>query len=327
MAKHSYDNLKPTHDEFFRFLTESPAVRRDLVRVCFPDLAAVIDRGALTVVPGEFSDGKRADLLLSAVESRGAERDRDSEHLLYFLVEHKARPERMVAVQLLSYAAAILEQHRRSPRVRGASRRDHLPRLHIAVLYHGVAPWRVPERLSALQGYDGSGTTEPAVELRYKLIDLSRIALDRKRLSAEALAGFIVMRSVLRRLGESQLRLVRDVIFDSGLENHWTVRVLRYLFSHLHAETTQKALPLFRERQYTFEQEQIMYSITDYLIDQGLEKGIERGQRQAQVTIAKRMLAKGMDVQTVCETTELSEAEVRSIQQTGDAPKEEGPSR
>lgn len=192
-----------------------------------------------------------------------------------------------------------------------------------------------PERLSALQGFDGSGTAEPAVELTYKLVDLSRIALNRKRLSAEAMTGFIVLRSVLRRLGTDQLRLIRDLIFDSGLETHWAVRVLRYLFSYLHAETTQEALPLFREKQYNHQQEQIMYSITDYLIDQGLEKGLEKGrkeglsagQRQAQVNIAKRLLAKGMDVQTVCETTELSEAEVRSIQQTGDAPQEEGPSK
>ncbi len=325
MAKQTYDHLKPTHDEFFRFLTESPAVRRDLVGVCFPDLAPEL--GALTVMPGEFSGGKRADLLLSAVDSRGKADDKSSEHLLYFLLEHKARPERMVAVQLLSYAAAILEQHRGPARGRGASPRSPLPRLHIAVLYHGVTPWQVPERLSALQGYDGSGTTEPAVELTYKLIDLNQIPLDRQRLSAESMAGFIVMRSVLRRLGTEQLRLIRDLIFDSGLETHWAVRVLRYLFSYLHAETTQEALPLFRERQYTHQQEQIMYSITDYLIDQGLEKGLEKGQRQAQINIAKRMLAKGIDVQTVCETTELSEAEVRSIQQTGDAPQEWSPSR
>ena len=70
-----------------------------------------------------------------------------------------------------------------------------------------------------------------------------------------------------------------------------------------------------------------MYSITDYLIDQGLEKGLEKGQRQAQVNIAKRLLAKGIDVQTVCETTELSEAEVRSIQQTGSAPQQDSASR
>ena len=200
------------------------------------------------------------------------------------------------------------------------------------MLYHGVAKWQVPERLSALQGFGISDTPGPTVELAYRLVNLSEIALDRERLSAEALAGFIVMKSVLRRLGESQLRLVRDMIFDSGLENYWTVRVLRYLFSHLHAETTQKALPLFRERRYTHEQEQIMYSITDYLIDQGLEKGLEEGlekgrkeglsagQRQAQVNIAKRLLAKGIDVQTVCEATELPEAEVRSIQQTGNHP-------
>ena len=93
MEKRTHDHLKPTHDEFFRFLTESPAVRKDLgleaestwctaqvrqagrnfsrsenalVGVCFPDLAPEL--GALTVVPGEFSSGKRADLLLSAVD-------------------------------------------------------------------------------------------------------------------------------------------------------------------------------------------------------------------------------------------------------------------
>ncbi len=44
-------------------------------------------------------------------------------------------------------------------------------------------------------------TESPAVELAYRLINLSDIPLDRDRLSVEALAGFIVMKSVLRRLG------------------------------------------------------------------------------------------------------------------------------
>ena len=86
-------------------------------------------------------------------------------------------------------------------------------------------------------------------------------------------------------------------------------------------------VPILEESRYTDERGMRMYTAADYLIDQGLEKGLEKGQRQEKVNIAKRMLAKGIDVQTVCETTELSEAEVRSIQLTGDAPQEWSPSR
>ena len=89
-------------------------------------------------------------------------------------------------------------------------------------------------------------------------------------------------------------------------------------------------VPILEESRYTDERGMRMYTAADYLIDQGLEKGrkegLSAGQRQEKVNIAKRMLAKGIDVQTVCETTELSEGEVRSIQQTGDAPQEDGPS-
>ncbi len=82
-------------------------------------------------------------------------------------------------------------------------------------------------------------------------------------------------------------------------------------------------VPILEESRYTDKRGMRMYTAADYLIDQGLEKG----QRQAQVNIAKRLLAKGIDVQTVCETTELSEAEVHSIQLTGDAPQDDSPSK
>ena len=200
-----------------------------------------------------------------------------SEPLLYFLVEYKARPERMVA---------------------------------------------------ALQGYGGSGTTEPAVELVYRLVNLSEIPLDRERLSAEALAGFIVLRSVLRRLGTEQLRLIRDLLRNPRLNDSWVERAIRYFLSYTPKESYRKMVPILEESRYTDTRGMRMYTAADYLIDQGLEKGLEKGrkeglsagQRQAQVNIAKRLLEKGIDIQTVCETTELPEAEVRSIQQTGNHP-------
>ena len=195
------------------------------------------------------------------------------------------------------------------------------------MLYHGVAPWRVPERLSALQGYDGSGTPGPAVELTYRLVNLSEIPLDRERLSAEASAGFIVLRSVLRRLGTDQLRLIRDLLRNPRLDDSWVARAIRYFLSYTPEESYRKMVPILEESRYTDERGMRMYTAADYLIDQGLEKGLEKGQRQEKVNIAKRMLAKGIDVQTVCETTELSEAEVHSIQLTGDAPQEGSPSR
>lgn len=48
---------------------------------------------------------------------------------------------------------------------------------------------------------------------------------------------------------------------------------------------------------------------------EGMEKGIEKGMNQRSLEIARKMLAKGMDVATVMEITELAESQLLQLKE------------
>ena len=48
--------------------------------------------------------------------------------------------------------------------------------------------------------------------------------------------------------------------------------------------------------------------------EEGEKKGREEGERKKQKEVALQMLAKGLDISTICECTGLSEEEVRAMQ-------------
>ena len=48
---------------------------------------------------------------------------------------------------------------------------------------------------------------------------------------------------------------------------------------------------------------------------EGMEKGIEKGMNQRSLEIARKMLAKGMDVATVMEITGLSERQLKQLKE------------
>ncbi|GBL02719.1 hypothetical protein VH1709_contig00226-0001 [Vibrio harveyi] len=48
-------------------------------------------------------------------------------------------------------------------------------------------------------------------------------------------------------------------------------------------------------------------------LKQGLEQGLEQGQQEAKLTIAKKMLAAGLDKSLISETTGLSEKELLAL--------------
>mgnify|MGYP002676601912 CR=1 FL=1 len=48
---------------------------------------------------------------------------------------------------------------------------------------------------------------------------------------------------------------------------------------------------------------------------EGMEKGIEKGMNQRSLEIARKMLAKGMDVATVMEITGLAESQLKQLKE------------
>ena len=50
-------------------------------------------------------------------------------------------------------------------------------------------------------------------------------------------------------------------------------------------------------------------------IKQGIRQGKKQGKKEAQIEAAKRMLAKGIDIETIIECTELTKEEIEKIKE------------
>jgi len=131
------------HDKLFKEAFGSVPAMAALLRSVLPSsLAARLDLGTLSAVPGTFTDARLAasesDLLFSVeLEGRPA--------LVYVLVEHKSGTDRWVTFQVLRYVVRIWE------RVLAASPSPSaLPPVIPLVVHHGEVPWAGPTRLVEL---------------------------------------------------------------------------------------------------------------------------------------------------------------------------------
>lgn len=130
-------------------------------------------------------------------------------HFVYVLVEHKSYPDNRVALQLMHYMAGLWRQWNQLP----------LPVIHPVVLYHGTRRWTAPRELIGLHTFrpghrhspgpeDTTFNTEYPANLRYHLLDLNTIAPEhlKPRVRAQAYAGLIAFKYVMRRLAQPEIR-------------------------------------------------------------------------------------------------------------------------
>lgn len=297
--------MKP-HDDLFREMVSDPAAQRDMVRICLPDIAARTDLDTVTAVDATFTGGKQADLLLSMHDYRG------NEHLVYMLVEHKSYHDPLVAVQLYRYLGEIWQQQwiRVKPEARGP-----LPVIHPVVLYHGVAPWTAPLELTGLHRADehaaGFGTkTAPFItDLAYRLVDLQTIQPERLRVATRTLAFLITMRHVFHRLEQPTARRLIETLGTLPIGVTTRIRLFEYLLFNMPEENTGLLVTELEEQEYTMEGGVAIMTVAQELMRRGEVKGRE----EATHDVARRMLAIGIPVDQIIETTGLTAEQVAAL--------------
>ncbi|MCA9187593.1 MAG: Rpn family recombination-promoting nuclease/putative transposase [Pirellulaceae bacterium] len=133
------EQLPTPHNNLFHFAFTHVRNARGLIEWQFPaEVLRVFDLDTLQVEKESFIDAdlreKYSDVLLSArlVPSQrheGTGRERSRSGYVYILFEHKSEPDRLTALQLLSYIVRILERGVREGN-------DPCPVLPL-VVYHG----------------------------------------------------------------------------------------------------------------------------------------------------------------------------------------------
>jgi hypothetical protein len=273
------DVPRAVHDALFKIVFSDPALAAEELRAVLPPaLVASIDWSTMTPMPTSFVDAvlrqRTSDLVYHA-------RFLGSGEVLLWLVEHQSTEDWWMLERIIDTKREMWRHwHTLHPEAR------HLPAIVPVVVYNGQRPWRAPTDMHALYGLpdDLREALGPHVlSCSFVLDDLCATtdeALRSRRMDAYArLCLFALARAAaedfLDRLQawQAELRLVFRVVDRERINSF-----LLYTFKvHRHTDPTTG-----RKRIAAVvgpEQEDIVLSIADQLIQQGFDKGIEKERR------------------------------------------------
>ena len=277
--------LSNPHDRFFKAAFGRPVLAAAFLREQLPaEVAAVLDLdpAALTLLAETYVDpGLRAHLsdLVYAARLRDG-----SAAIVYVLLEHKSRPEPLVAFQLLRYAVRKWEQDLRA----GRPLAPILP----VVVYHGRRRWRVGQDMADLfAGPEALRVYWPA--FRYHLVDVSVSG-------AAELTGAPWLRAVLATLRHiagtdlaarlpELMRMLRAADAEPGLADLWE-SLVTYLLRAGSVEEGDVRAAL--EAGYGERGEAMMTTV----LDRWFERGLAEGERKGRAEGERRGLLTGIEV-------------------------------
>jgi predicted transposase YdaD len=283
------------HDALFKAVFGQPEHARGALRsVVPPAVAEALDWPTLAPCAGNFVDPvlrERYTDVLFSVTWRGA-----GEALVYVLFEHQSTSDPRMAFRLLRYLVRIWERW-----LTDHPRAEALPVIVPVVLYHGAEPWSAPLAFDAL--LDIPDAVRPAVaphllQLSYLVDDLSGASDEQLRERAmTALARLVAAcfkhartRADFLEILSGWAGVVREVVSaPHGLEA--LALVVRYILlvnDHVEPEKLQA----FLERVAGPEAKDAVMTAGERLIQQGEDRGIQKGIEQGERALLLRLLRK-----------------------------------
>ena len=224
---------------------------------------------------------------------------------MYALIEHQSTPDKLMAFRLLRYALAAMQRHLDAGH-------DTLPLVVPILFYHGkVSPW--PWARNWQQLFADPALAKALYSNDFPLVDLTvmpdnQIARHRRMAMLELLQKHIRHRD----LAELQVPLIA-LMTQGYLTEAQLNTLLRYM---LQAGTTEHPGALIRTlaAQSPRHKELMMTIAGKWLEEERPSKqGQQEGEQEATRSIAARMLARGLERQTVQELTGLSDEELAAL--------------
>lgn len=276
-------NISQPHDSFFRDSFSQRELAIALCRNYLPQRVAAAldpDPAAWELCDGNYVDDKLGghvtDLLYLTRLIGGGD------VYILLLLEHKSRPDRFVALQLLRYMVLRWEQdHREHPR---QPLRPILP----LVVYHGRERWRVPTNFASLLA-EPTPWSDYCPDFQYLLLNFSRHAPPPTAGDPRLLARLLALRAAFGEDLEATLNRVLDHLAqlrDMGL----LVREWRLILLYIGATPAgalapgvdQVAIRVLRSRGAPMVNQWLKYedSLRAEGRQQGMEQGLEEGLRQ-----------------------------------------------
>ncbi|MDP2842366.1 MAG: Rpn family recombination-promoting nuclease/putative transposase [Acetobacterium sp.] len=191
------------HDKFFKDTFSNPLVTRDFIENYLPEsILKMVDLNELEIQNGSHVDAELSELF-SDMLFRTKINQRDG--YLYFLFEHKSYPDRMVALQLLTYVIRIWNQK--------VNRENdtHIPVIIPLVIYHGKTKWKIGSMLSDLiMNFDvlPEEVKQLTPNYHYLIYDLSQFSDEEIKGNAELTIALSIFRDIFKKYSQEFLETI-----------------------------------------------------------------------------------------------------------------------
>lgn len=301
------------HDGLFKSFLTVPETAKDFLNIHLPEhIKQICNLDTLQLQSGSFLEEELvpyySDVLYSMETQSGV-------GYVYALIEHQSRPDKHMGFRMMRYTIAAMKQHLDAGN-------ETLPLVVPLLFYHGqTSPY--PYSTNWLDEFDHPEIAKALYSQDFPLVDVTVIPDDEiiqhKRVALLELVQKHVRQRDLLDFTETVVTLLLERLITASQLDSLVEYLLRVgETSNLEdlMRTLAKQVPEHEEKFMTVA-EQLEARGREQGLQQGLQKGRQEGEafgrQEAKVTIAKKMLAAGLDKALISETTGLSEQELSAL--------------
>ncbi len=309
------------HDGLFKSFLTVPETAKDFLNIHLPaHIKQICDLDTLQLQSGSFLEDELvpyySDVLYSMKTENGV-------GYVYALIEHQSSPDKHMGFRMMRYAIAAMKQHLDAGN-------ETLPLVVPLLFYHGkTSPY--PYSTNWLDEFENPEIAKALYSQDFPLVDVT-VMPDDEIIQHKRVA---LLELVQKHVRQRDLLDFTDTLVTLLLERLITTNQLDSLVEYLlRVGETSNLEDLMRTlAQQVPEHEERFMTVAEQLEARGREQGLKQGlkqgrqegeafgrqegrqegQQEAKLTIAKKMLAAGLDKSLISETTGLSEKELLAL--------------
>jgi len=303
------------HDSFIKQMMSDPKVSREFLKVHLPvNIKENVDLNTLQPQKESFIE---KTLGINYVDLLFKVNFGDEEGYIYIILEQQSQPDWTMALRLHKYVIQIYSNHmERHPEAK------RIPIVYPLVFYTGKARYNAPLTLWELS--EKPDLAKLLLIEPFRLIELHKIEDDelRKHLWSGTMA--FIMKHIFARDILPSLEAIASLLKEIGDRDFiYIEKILWYVLEKAESSSVEKVIDFFKEIVPKEKRGEIM-TLGEQLIEKGraealktvnqiaLEK-LQEGEKNKAITVAKKMLAEGFDINKVAKITDLSVDELKAL--------------
>ncbi|MCC8406638.1 MAG: Rpn family recombination-promoting nuclease/putative transposase [Rickettsia endosymbiont of Sceptobius lativentris] len=301
---------KLKHDKIIRSAFENPFVAREFFEMHLPPhIKDSLIFETLKMEKDSFIEPSLKESILDILFS--AKFDGEDGYL-FLLLEHQSKPDYYMAFRLFRYMLNIAEHHRK------VLKNKKFPFIYPLVFYNGTQKYNAPRNLWKL--FENSELVKATWTNDYQLINVHEIPDE--QLKETAWSGILQFfmkhiheRDLLKRWQEIAELLPKFAEVNIGID--YIELILYYTLTKISQNDIIRIEKILKSHLNPIKGEEIMGSIVEHWLQQGIEKGRQEGINIGEMKLAemaKRMLRKNKPLDEIIEFTGFTKKGIEELQ-------------